>query len=85
MQMEAILYTLAQKFLTTEELKKVKERMNMTVLGEMILQDGIEEGQTQINHLNKILIDTGRLDDLKRSVIDKDFQRQLLEELILEK
>lgn len=43
-RMEAVLYTLAMKFLTTAELQKVKEMMNMTVLGEMILQDGIEQG-----------------------------------------
>lgn len=44
MRVEAALYTLAMKFLTVTELKEIKELMNMTVLGEMILQDGIKEG-----------------------------------------
>lgn len=60
--------------------------MNMTVLGEMILQDGIEKGiekgKESINHLNKILIETGRFDDLKRAASDQDFQNQLLQELL---
>jgi len=44
MQMQAVLYTLAMKFLTSEELVKVKEVMSMTILGEMLRQDGIEIG-----------------------------------------
>ena len=96
MQMEAVLYTLALKFLTKADLKKIKEMMNMTVLGEMILQDGIEKGlkkgikegiqagKEQINRLNQRLIDENRLDDLKRAAVDKDFQNQLLIELFPE-
>ncbi len=83
-QMEAILYTLAQKFLTTTELKKIKEMINMTILGEMILQDGIEKGKKRINRLYKILLDTGRLDDLRRATTDQDFQEQLIAELLPE-
>lgn len=68
----------------------------MTVLGEMILQDGIEKGlkkgikegiqagKEQINRLNQRLIDENRLDDLKRAAVDKDFQNQLLIELFPE-
>ena len=83
-QMEAILYTLAQKFLTTTELKKIKEMINMTILGEMILQDAIEKGKKRINRLYKILLDTGRLDDLRRATTDQDFQEQLIAELLPE-
>ena len=43
-RMQAVLYALAMKFLTTEELMEVKEGIKMTILGEMIRQDGIEEG-----------------------------------------
>lgn len=43
-RMESVLYTLAMKFLNEEELKKIREEIRMTVLGEMILQDGIEQG-----------------------------------------
>ncbi len=46
-QMESVLYTLAMKFLNREELKKIREEICMTVLGEMILQDGIKQGNEQ--------------------------------------
>lgn len=45
MQMQAVLYTLAMKFLSVEELVNVKEVIKMTVLGEMIRQDGFEDGK----------------------------------------
>jgi len=44
MQMQAVLYLLATKFLTTEELNIVKEELNMTYLGELLMQDGFEKG-----------------------------------------
>ena len=44
MRMQAVLYTLAMKFLTIAELGKIKEELRMTVLGEMIRRDGVEEG-----------------------------------------
>lgn len=64
----------------------------MTVLGEMILQDGfekgiekgIEKGLDQSNRLAKVLIETNRLEDLKRAVGDREYQRQLMEELFPE-
>lgn len=42
--MQAILYAFAGKFLKTEELDQVKEEIKMTVLGEMLREDGIKEG-----------------------------------------
>ena len=44
----AILYTLADKFLTGEELNEVKEAVTMTRLGQMIMDDGIELGREQL-------------------------------------
>lgn len=44
MRMQAVLYTLAMKLLSREELSKIKEEISMTVLGEMLIQDGIEKG-----------------------------------------
>lgn len=44
MRMEAVLYTLAMKFLNSSELRELKEMMNMTILGEMLVQDGMEKG-----------------------------------------
>lgn len=42
--MEAALYALAIKFLDKSELEKVKEKMRMTLLGQMLIEDGIEKG-----------------------------------------
>ncbi len=47
--------------------------------------EGRLEGETRINTLNAILINLNRLDDLKRAATDKDFQMQLMIELLPEK
>lgn len=46
--------------------------------------EGRIEGETRINNLYSILIDLNRLDDLKRATKDKDFQMQLMVELLPE-
>lgn len=43
-KMQAVLYTFADKFLDKSKLAKVKEVMSMTLLGEMLINDGIEQG-----------------------------------------
>lgn len=43
-RMQSVLYALAIKFLEEEELLKIKEVFSMTVLGQMLVNDGIEEG-----------------------------------------
>ena len=42
----------------------------------------VAESTERINTLNSILIDLNRLDDLKRATKDKDFQMQLMIELL---
>lgn len=44
-RMQAILYTFASKLLKKEELEKVKEAIGMTVLGQMLVDDGIRIGE----------------------------------------
>ena len=39
-----MLYVFACKFLKEEELAKVKEQIGMTILGKMLMDDGIEKG-----------------------------------------
>ena len=46
-QMESVLYTLALKFLTVEEMEMVKEAIGMTVLGQMLVQKGRAEGKAE--------------------------------------
>jgi len=43
-KMQAVLYTLADKFLNETELNRVKEMIAMTKLGEMLVEDGIKRG-----------------------------------------
>lgn len=42
--MEAVLYTWAVKFLNKTDLAKLKESMGMTLLGQMLMEDGIRKG-----------------------------------------
>lgn len=44
-----------------------------------------QHGKEQINKLNQCLLTDNRFDDLKRSISDPDFQKQLLKEYRLEK
>lgn len=43
----AMLYTLADKFLNTDELEEIKEVLTVTRLGQMIYDDGIKKGIEQ--------------------------------------
>ena len=43
-RMQSVLYALAVKFLSRNELERIKERIGMTVLGKMLLEEGIEKG-----------------------------------------
>ena len=44
------------------------------------LEEGLEEGHSEINQLVAALIADNRMDELKRSAVDKMFQEQLLKE-----
>ena len=43
---------------------------------------GETRGEARINALNTILINSNRIDDLKRAATDKIFQTQLMDELL---
>ena len=42
--MQALLYVFAGKFLNKDDLQKVKEVISMTILGEMLVKDGLDQG-----------------------------------------
>lgn len=46
-RMQAVLYAFASKFLGSMDLEEIKGDIRMTVLGEMLVNDGIEEGKIQ--------------------------------------
>ena len=64
------------------------EEAHHKLLYEEGVEDGLErereQGEIRVNQLNSILIDTGRLDDLKRATTDKTYQVQLMSELLPE-
>ena len=60
------------------------EELHFKTLFEEGVEAGMERGESRLNKLNSILIDMGRLDDLKRSTQDKAYQEQLIMELLPE-
>ena len=77
----AILYTLADKFLTGEELNEVKEAVTMTRLGQIIMDDGIELGRKQGLALTEKLLSANRVEDCIRATKDEEYRKQLMKEL----
>ena len=43
-------------------------------------QDAFEEGEERLNKLIEILLSGGRIEDLRKSTIDKEYRRQLMKE-----
>lgn len=58
-KMQAVLYALAVKFLDPKDLEEVKEEFSMTLLGQMLVNDGIERG-----------IEKGRSETLRELAIE---------------
>ena len=85
-------YALAVKFLDRDELKMIKERIGMTVLGQMLFEDGMEKGiekgiekgvQQGLGRANALIVklaDAGRADDIIRAASDRTYQEQLFKE-----
>ena len=65
--------------------KETKEGQQvMCEIMERIAKEEREEGKALINKLNSILIDLDRFDDVKRAAKDKEYQMQLMVELLPE-
>ena len=63
------------------------EEAHHKLLYEEGVEDGLEQGEIRLARVNKlysILIDLGRIDDLKRATADKAYQEQLMSELLTE-
>ena len=50
----------------------------------LLYEEGVEDGIERINKLHSILIDMGRIEDLKHATTDKVYQEQLMSELLTE-
>lgn len=68
-----------RRYKETEEGQKV-----MCEIMERLTNKAKEEGAARVNTLNSILINLNRFDDLKRAATNKDFQMQLMIELLPE-
>ena len=60
------------------------EELHFKTLREEGREEGLELGEHRLNQLYSILIDTDRLDDLKRATEDKAFRELLMSELLPE-
>ena len=60
------------------------EELHFRTLYEEGVEDGMERGEIRLNKLCSILIDQGRLDDLKHATQDKTYQERLMAELLPE-
>ncbi len=83
-KMEAMLYALANKLLSRADLEKIKEEVKMTILGEMLRDDFMEEGrqetQERYNRLILCLDKDGKTSLIVKAASDP----QLLEKLFQE-
>ena len=86
-QMESVLYALAMKFLTKEELEEVWEVFRMTVLGEILVEHGkeigIAEGRTQ--GIEAFILDNLEENIPRGRIIDKLIRRFSLSREVAER
>ncbi len=82
-RMQSVLYAFAMKFLKKEEIGEIRGVLKMTILGQMLMEDGRaegrEEGEGRVNQLNRKLIAEKRYNDLERATMDRAFQEELYE------
>lgn len=86
--MQSMFYALAMKFLTVEEIKQIKEMMSMTLLGKMLMEDGVEQGikqgleQGEFQTLQGLIKDgilTAREAAARKGITEEEFQDKLKE------
>ena len=84
-RMQSVLYALAVKFLDSKQLDDVKEKIGMTILGQMIFEDGekrgLEQGEDRLSRLTLRLMEEKRYDDMERALKDKEYRKQMFKAL----
>lgn len=76
--MEAVLYAFACKFLDQTDLQEIKEVLSMTVLGEMIWQDGLAKGIKEGHSMGR---EIERINMVCKKLNRKKAPEQIAEEL----
>lgn len=83
-KLEAVIYTMAEKFLDDLDMEDVRKGVAMTRLGQMLINQGREEGReedrSRINSLILKLADLGRMDEITQAAQDRHYQEELLRE-----
>ena len=57
-----------------------KEVISMTILGEMLVKDGLRQGEEKLGRLIQLLIQNSRSDEIDRAVTDRQYQEALYQE-----
>ena len=74
-KMQSVLYALACKFLDKNELEQIKEIVGMSILGEMLINDGIQKGsqhRSMISYLNAIAKGLSQKDAMEIAEINEE-------------
>lgn len=83
-KMQAMLYMLAVRFLEKDDLAEIKEELSMTVLGQMLMNDGvqkgIEKGEDLFANLMNRLFSDGRSEDARLAAKDASVRKKLYRE-----
>lgn len=73
---------MADKFLNSVDMEEVMEAVRMTRLGQMLVDEGRKEGREEvldrINSLNRKLLMEGKEEELRRTLLDPEYQKELL-------
>ncbi|MCD7923072.1 MAG: hypothetical protein LUE14_01725 [Clostridiales bacterium] len=95
-KLEAVIYTMAEKFLENLDMEEVRKGVAMTRLGQMLIEEGWEKGREEgrkegreegreedrgrMNTLILKLSELGRINDITRAAKDRPYQEELLQE-----
>ena len=83
---------MADKFLDRADMEEIKEEIKMTRLGQMLVKEALEEGREQgmargrergednFSSLARILLGSGKNEELLRASEDREYRKQLLKE-----
>lgn len=76
---EAVLYIMADKFLESKEMERLKEEIKMTRLGQMLFYDGVAEGRAEGERSLLILqvqrkLDKGKTLEIIADEVEKDVE-----------
>ena len=55
----------------------------MCNLSEVVMEKGIEKGETRLNNLYRLLVEQNRIDDLQKAIEDEEYRLALYAEFNL--